>query len=78
MYGENAMSERRTQEWFGRLCSGNFDVKDAPRSHCESRCSFASGGLRPARGNSGGTKRLPNGSESAAKTRRLFNMSRYT
>ncbi|CAH2103465.1 unnamed protein product [Euphydryas editha] len=32
VYGENAVSERRTQEWFARFRSGNFDVKDAPRS----------------------------------------------
>ncbi|CAH2092000.1 unnamed protein product [Euphydryas editha] len=32
VYGENAVSERWTQEWFARFRSGNFDVKDAPRS----------------------------------------------
>jgi len=32
VYGENAVSERSTQEWFARFRSGNFDVKDTPRS----------------------------------------------
>lgn len=32
VYGEDAVSERRTQEWFARFRSGNFDVKDARRS----------------------------------------------
>lgn len=33
MCGEKAVSERRTQEWFARFHSGNFSVKDAPRSN---------------------------------------------
>ena len=32
VYGENAVSERRTQEWFARFRSGNLNVQDAPRS----------------------------------------------
>jgi len=32
IYGENAVSERRIQEWFARFRSGNLDVKDAPLS----------------------------------------------
>ncbi|XP_011069255.1 PREDICTED: histone-lysine N-methyltransferase SETMAR-like [Acromyrmex echinatior] len=32
VYGADVVSERRTQEWFVRFCSGNFDVKDRPRS----------------------------------------------
>ena len=32
VYGADAVSELRTQEWFVRFCSGNFDVKDRPRS----------------------------------------------
>ena len=32
MYGDNAVSERRTLEWFARFRSGNFDIKDALRS----------------------------------------------
>jgi len=28
VYGADAVSERRTQEWFVRFRSGNFDVKD--------------------------------------------------
>ena len=32
VYGADAVSERRTQEWFVRFCSGNFDVKDRPTS----------------------------------------------
>ncbi|KIH49852.1 hypothetical protein ANCDUO_20072 [Ancylostoma duodenale] len=32
VYGENAVRERRTQEWIARSRSGNSDVKDAPRS----------------------------------------------
>ncbi|KAF2897579.1 hypothetical protein ILUMI_08596, partial [Ignelater luminosus] len=32
VYGENAVSERRTRERFVRFRSENFDVKDAPRS----------------------------------------------
>lgn len=32
VYGADAVSERRTQEWFVRFRSGNFDVKDRPRS----------------------------------------------
>ena len=32
VYGENAVSERRIQEWFTRFRSGNLDVKDAHRS----------------------------------------------
>jgi len=30
--GENAISERRTQEWFARFRFENVYVKDAPRS----------------------------------------------
>ncbi|KAG5305572.1 SETMR methyltransferase, partial [Acromyrmex insinuator] len=30
--GADAVSEHRTQEWFVRFRSGNFDVKDRPRS----------------------------------------------
>jgi len=32
IYSANAVSERRTQEWFVRFRSGNFDVKGRPRS----------------------------------------------
>ncbi|KAG5309403.1 SETMR methyltransferase, partial [Acromyrmex insinuator] len=32
VYGADAVSERRTQEWFVRFRSGNFNVKDRPRS----------------------------------------------
>ncbi|XP_011052820.1 PREDICTED: histone-lysine N-methyltransferase SETMAR-like, partial [Acromyrmex echinatior] len=32
VYDADAISERRTQEWFVRFRSGNFDVKDRPRS----------------------------------------------
>jgi len=32
VYGADAVSERRTQEWFVRFRSGNFDVKDRLRS----------------------------------------------
>ena len=32
VYGADAVSERRTQKWFVRFRSGNFDVKDRPRS----------------------------------------------
>ena len=32
VYGVDAVNERRTQEWFIRFRSGNFDVKDRPRS----------------------------------------------
>jgi len=32
VYGADAISELRTQEWFVRFRSGNFDVKDLPRS----------------------------------------------
>lgn len=32
LYGPDAVSTRTAQEWFSRFRSGNFDVKDAPRS----------------------------------------------
>ncbi|KAG5316751.1 SETMR methyltransferase, partial [Acromyrmex insinuator] len=32
VYGVDAVSECRMQEWFVRFRSGNFDVKDRPRS----------------------------------------------
>ncbi|EGI70944.1 Histone-lysine N-methyltransferase SETMAR, partial [Acromyrmex echinatior] len=32
VYDADAVSERRTQEWFVRFRFGNFDVKDRPRS----------------------------------------------
>ena len=32
VYDVDAVNERRTQEWFIRFHSGNFDVKDRPRS----------------------------------------------
>lgn len=32
VYGEGAVSDRTAREWFARFRSGNFDVKDAPRS----------------------------------------------
>ncbi|XP_012058970.1 PREDICTED: histone-lysine N-methyltransferase SETMAR-like [Atta cephalotes] len=32
VYGADAVSERRTQEWFFRFRSGNFEVKDRSRS----------------------------------------------
>lgn len=32
VYGENAVTERTVQLWFNRFRTGNFDVKDAPRS----------------------------------------------
>lgn len=33
VYGETAVSEQKTQKWFGRFRSGNFNVKDISRSH---------------------------------------------
>lgn len=32
VYGANAVTERTVQLWFNRFRTGNFDVKDAPRS----------------------------------------------
>jgi len=32
VYGHDALSVRVAQSWFKRFQSGNFDVKDAPRS----------------------------------------------
>ena len=32
VYGENSLTERQCQNWFARLRSGDFDLKDAPRS----------------------------------------------
>ncbi len=32
VYGDDAVSVRVAQQWFARFRSGNFDVKDAPRS----------------------------------------------
>ena len=32
VYGEKSLTERQCQNWFGRFCSGDFNLKDAPRS----------------------------------------------
>jgi histone-lysine N-methyltransferase SETMAR len=32
VYGADAVSDRTVREWFDQFRSGNFDVKDAPRS----------------------------------------------
>ena len=32
VYGEKSLTERQCQNWFARFRSGNFDLKDAPRS----------------------------------------------
>ena len=32
VYGEKSLTERECQNWFARLCSGDFDLKDARRS----------------------------------------------
>ena len=32
VYGEKSLSGRHCQNWFARFCSGDFDLKDAPRS----------------------------------------------
>ncbi|KFM59082.1 hypothetical protein X975_09441, partial [Stegodyphus mimosarum] len=78
VYCENAMSERRTQEWFARFRSGNFDVKGASRFGQEvtekGRCNFATGESRPASklsGNSGGTKHQPHDSLETFEKNRL-------
>ena len=32
VYGEKSLTERQCQNWFSRFRSGDFDLKDAPRS----------------------------------------------
>ena len=32
VYGHDAVSVRVAQQWFARFSSGNYDMKDAPRS----------------------------------------------
>ena len=32
VYGENSLTERQCQNWFARFRSGDFYLKDAPRS----------------------------------------------
>ena len=32
VYGETSLTERQCQNWFARFRSGDFDLKDAPRS----------------------------------------------
>ncbi|EZA51242.1 Histone-lysine N-methyltransferase SETMAR, partial [Ooceraea biroi] len=32
VYGEDVLSERQCQNWFSKFRTGNFDLKDAPRS----------------------------------------------
>ena len=32
VYGEKSLKERQYQNWFARFCSGDFHLKDAPRS----------------------------------------------
>ena len=32
VYGEKSLTERQCQNWFARVRSGDFDLKDAPRS----------------------------------------------
>ena len=32
VYSEKWLTERQCQNWFARFRSGNFDLKDAPRS----------------------------------------------
>ena len=32
VYGERSLTERQCQNWFSRFRSGDFDLKDAPRS----------------------------------------------
>ena len=32
LYGEKSLTERQCQNWFARFRSGDFDLKDAPRS----------------------------------------------
>ena len=32
VYGERSLTERQCQNWFARFRSGDFDLKDAPRS----------------------------------------------
>ena len=32
VYGEKSLTERQCQNWFARFRSGDFDLKDAPRS----------------------------------------------
>ena len=34
VYGEKSLRERQCQNWFARVRSGDFDLKDAPRSGC--------------------------------------------
>ena len=34
VYGENLLTERQCQNWFTRFRSGDFDLKDIPRSGC--------------------------------------------
>ena len=34
VYGEKSLTERQCQNWFARFRSGDFDLKDAPRSGC--------------------------------------------
>ena len=37
VYGKESLTERHCQNWFARLCSGDFDLKDASRSGRPSR-----------------------------------------
>ena len=32
VYGEKSLTERQCRNWFARFRSGDFDLKDAPRS----------------------------------------------
>ena len=32
VYGEKSLTERQCQNWFARFHSGDFDIKDVPRS----------------------------------------------
>ena len=34
VYGEESLTERQCQNWFAHFRSGDFDLKDAPRSGC--------------------------------------------
>ena len=34
LYDEKSLTERQCQNWFTRFRSGDFDLKDAPRSGC--------------------------------------------
>ena len=36
VYGEKSLTERQCQNWFARFHSGDFDLKDTPRSVCSS------------------------------------------